>query len=138
MININYQSLGNSCYMPYHWMTDGMNEKGLFIGVATNGNPDIYNHKEGYTYSDVPAVQVIHMVRIALEKCATVEEAVSLFQSVRIWFPEEFNHLLLADASGDAAVLEWDPDKQAHVFRQNKPYLLLTNTAYPGACRRST
>ncbi|MCB9267330.1 MAG: linear amide C-N hydrolase [Lewinellaceae bacterium] len=124
--------------MPYHWMTDGMNEKGLFIGVATNGNPDIYNHKEGYTYSDVPAVQVIHMVRIALEKYATVEEAVSLFQSVRIWFPEEFNHLLVADASGDAAVLEWDPDKQAHVFRQNKPYLLLTNTAYPGACRRST
>ncbi len=125
-----FEVLGNSCYMPYHWVTDGMNEKGLFIGVSTNGNPERYNRKEGYTYPDVPAVQVIHMVRIALEKCATVEEAIGLFRPVRIWFPEEFNHLLLADASGDAAVLEWDPDKQAHVFRRDKPYLLLTNTAY--------
>lgn len=125
-----YQVLGNSCYMPYHWVTDGMNEKGLFIGVSTNGNPARYNQKEGYAYPEVPAVQVIHMVRIALETCATVEEAAALFQSVRIWFPEEFNHLLLADAGGDAAVLEWDPDKNAHVFRRDKPYLLLTNTAY--------
>lgn len=125
-----YAVLGNSCYMPYHWVTDGMNEKGLFIGVATNGNPARYNQKEGYNYPNVPAVQVIHMVRIALEKCANVEEAISLFQSVRIWFPEEFNHLLLADADGAAAVLEWDPDKNAHVFRRDKPYLLLTNTAY--------
>jgi hypothetical protein len=124
-----YKTLGCSCYFLYHWITDGINEKGLFIGVATNESPPAYNQKES-EYPDEPAVQVIHMVRIALETCATVDEAIELFRSVRIWFPEEVNHLLIADEAGDAAIVEFDPDRKMVVFHRTGPQLIMTNCAY--------
>jgi hypothetical protein len=49
---------------------------------------------------------------------------------VRIWFPVEVNHILVADANGSAAVLEFDTDRKLVVFRRETPYLVLTNTAY--------
>jgi predicted choloylglycine hydrolase len=124
-----YRTLGSACYFPYHWVMEGINEKGLFIGVATNESPPAYNAKEP-EYPDEPAVQVIHMVRIALDTCATVDEAIERFQSVRIWFPEEVNHLLLADEAGDAAIVEFDRDRNLVAFRRTEPHLILTNTAY--------
>jgi predicted choloylglycine hydrolase len=123
------RTLGCSCYFLYHWITDGINDKGLFIGVATNESPSAYNEKEP-NYPDEPAVQMIHMVRIALEKCATVEEVIELFGSVRIWFPNEVNHLLVADEAGNAAVVEFDLDRKMVVFRRKEPYMILTNYAY--------
>jgi predicted choloylglycine hydrolase len=124
-----YKTLGSACYFPYHWVMDGINEKGLFIGVATNASPRAYNEKEP-EYPDEPAVQVIHMVRIALDTCATVDEALECFRSVRIWFPEEVNHLLIADEVGDAAIVEFDRDRKMVAFRRTEPHLILTNTAY--------
>ena len=70
------------------------------------------------------------MVRIALETCATVEEAVALFQSVRIWFPVEVNHILLADKTGSSAVIEFDKARNVAVFTSGSPAMILTNTAY--------
>ncbi len=124
-----YKTLGSACYFPYHWMVDGINEKGLFIGVATNEAPRAYNKKEP-EYPDEPAVQVIHMVRIALETCTTVDEAIARFQSVRIWFPAEVNHLLIADESGSTAVVEWDLSREMVAFRRTEPRTILTNAAY--------
>ncbi len=124
-----YKTMGNACYMIHHWVEDGINEKGLFVGVATSGEPSKYNQREK-RYPDKPAVQVIHMTRIVLETCASVEEALERIGSVRIWFPVEVNHLLLADAKGEAAVVEFDLDRNMVVFRRSRPYLVLTNTAY--------
>ena len=124
-----YRTMGSACYFPYHWMVDGINEKGLFIGVATNGSPRAYNKKEP-EYPDEPAVQVIHMVRIVLETCATVDEAVERFRSVRIWFPAEVNHLLIADEAGDAAIVEWDLNRKMVAFRSTEPQVILTNSAF--------
>lgn len=124
-----YMTLGNTCYMLYHWIQDGINEKGLFAGIATNGNPSKYNQKEK-SYPDKPAVQVIHMVRIVLDSCASVDEALALIGSVRIWFPVEVNHLLIADSKGDAAVVEFDTERNMVTFRREHPWLVLTNTAY--------
>ena len=76
-----FRVLGKSCYAPYHWVTDGVNEHGLFAGVSTNGHPKQYNYRD-LRYPTEPAVQVIHMVRICLETCRTVEEAAELFRSV--------------------------------------------------------
>ncbi len=124
-----YKTMGNTCYMLYHWIEDGINEKGLVIGVATNGSPSKYNQREP-DYPNEPAVQVIHMVRIVLDTCATVDEALALIGSVRIWFPVEVNHLLIADSKGQAAVVEFDVDRNMVAFRRKEPYLVLTNTAY--------
>ena len=124
-----YRVLGNSCYAPYHWVSDGINEHGLFAGVSTNGHPKQYNYPD-LRYPTEPAVQVIHMVRICLETCRTVEEAAELFGSVRIWFSNEVNHILLADSSGAMAVVEFDRSRTAAIFRSEDPYMVLTNSAY--------
>jgi predicted choloylglycine hydrolase len=124
-----HRTLGSACYFLYHWIVDGINEKGLFIGVATNASPPAYNEREP-DYPDEPAVQLIHMVRIALETCATVEEALERFRSVRIWFPNEVNHLLIADETGDAATVEFDLKRKMVAFRRTEPHLIMTNTAY--------
>lgn len=124
-----YRTIGNTCYMLYHWVEDGFNERGLYVGVATNGHPSKYNQKE-HEYPDQPAIQVIHMARIVLDTCASVDEALKLIGSVRIWFPVEVNHLLITDATGKAAVVEFDLDRQMVVFHKKEPYMILTNTAY--------
>ena len=124
-----YRTIVNTCYMLYHWIEDGFNEKGLYVGIATNGHPAKYNQKENQ-YPDQPAIQIIHMARILLDTCASVDEALKLLGSVRIWFPVEVNHLLIADAAGNAVVVEFDLKRNMVVFRREKPYLILTNTAY--------
>ena len=124
-----YRTVGNTCYMVYHWVEDGFNEKGLYVGVATNGHPSKYNQKESQ-YPDRPAIQVIHMARILLDTCASVDEALKLMRSVRIWFPVEVNHLLIADAAGQSAVVEFDLNREMAVFNGEGTYLILTNTAY--------
>ena len=70
------------------------------------------------------------MVRIALETCATVEEAIERFRSVRIWFPCEVNHLLIADEAGIAAIVEFDRERNMVTFRRTEPQMIMTNTAY--------
>lgn len=128
-MNGRYAVMGMTCYKLYHWISDGVNDQGLFIGIATNGYPDAYNRKEP-DYPAVPAVQIVHMIRIALETCTTVEEVINLFGSVRIWFPHEGNHLLLSDAAGNAAVVEFDLDRSMISFPRTHHYMVLTNTAY--------
>ena len=49
---------------------------------------------------------------------------------MRIWFPEEVNHLLIADEAGDAAIVEFDPDRRMVVYHRTEPQLIMTNCAY--------
>jgi hypothetical protein len=59
-----------------------------------------------------------------------VDEALELFRAVRIWFPVEVNHLLIADEAGNAAIAEFDLDRKMVAFRRTEAQLILTNSAY--------
>jgi len=125
-----YRTVGNAVYVLYNRIADGANERGLFVGVASNASPPRYWRNEP-DYPDEPAVHVGHLVRIVLETCATIEEALALIGSVRVWFPSEGIHLLIADGEGRAAVVEFDTDRRMVAFpRGEEPYVVLTNTAY--------
>jgi penicillin V acylase-like amidase (Ntn superfamily) len=50
-----------------------------------------------------------HMMLIVMQTCATVDEALDLLRTVRVWFPDEGNHWLTADATGKSVVVEWTP-----------------------------
>jgi hypothetical protein len=67
-----------------------------------------------------------NLLVLIMDTCASVKEALALF--------EQYNcrHLatgqfMLADASGDAAVVTWDPRGHCSVVRKSGPYLLITN-----------
>ena len=124
-----YKTIGNACYALHHWICDGINEQGLFIGVATNENPSKYIDYRDDRYPDKPAVQVIHMHRIILETCASVNDALDIIGKMTVWFPVEVNHFLIADATGNSVVVEFDGDKNMVTFPRKHPYHVLTNTA---------
>jgi hypothetical protein len=117
--------MGNIVYCLYHWAVDGINEKGLSINCATNGEE--YYWEEPYPQQ--PAVFSGHMARIVMDTCATVDEAIELIGSVRVWFPNEGLHWIIADASGKSVVVEFDLDRNMVVLDKNGPYELMTNTA---------
>lgn len=87
---------------------DGINSQGLALGFASVA--DI-----GYASPPGEALISSFAYRYVLEHSATVDEAVELLQSIPIVFPPSspegiITHLLLADQSGDSAVIEFLPE----------------------------
>jgi len=69
------------------------------------------------------------MCQIVMETCATVDEALALLRKVRVWFPFEVNHCLIADSTGKSVIVEWNPsDYKLLVYDKPGPWELLTNT----------
>lgn len=94
--------------------SDGLNEKGLFIAMAfVNGT------------KQQPGVGFHFLVRKVLEQCATTAEAVALLQEAPL---SSANNFLIADASGDLAVVEAAIEQKA-VKRPTAaaPFLFITN-----------
>jgi hypothetical protein len=87
--------------MPY----DGMNDKGLFIGIAavpdTGGPSNIF----------APARKSLQMVREVLMSAKTVDEALAIFDNFFVAFGTIFGnpmvHFKIADAEGNNAILEF-------------------------------
>jgi predicted choloylglycine hydrolase len=134
-----YRALGHVVYSLTHWAVDGFNERGLSINSASNGEEYFWQEP----YPQVPAVFSGHLARIVMDTCATVDEALRLIGSVRVWFPNEGLHWLIADASGKAVVVEFDLNRRMVVLDRPGPYELMTNTALQkgdayvsGACVR--
>ncbi len=99
----------------HHWvgLTDVMNEKGLYCGVF--GLPGESSRKA--------AVQWHTIVDMVMETCGRVPEAVKLMASV-----PHFRCLgyILADAEGNAAVVEADPEK-VYVRSPSRDMVAATN-----------
>lgn len=97
------------------WIQGGMNEKGLFFdGFALKekviiGQDDKPKFKRGY------------LVKEALLTCSTVEEALALLNRYSRQFMNRFQ-VLLADSSGDSAIVEGDA-----VIRKQGAFQVVTN-----------
>ena len=120
--------MSNAVYSIYHWIMDGVNEKGLYMGTANLVQPAEYYWLD--PYPDVPAICEHHLFRIALETCSTVDEVIELYRSVRPWSHNGTDHLMVVDALGHSAVIEFDMNRNAQFFRAEKYYQIMTNIAY--------
>ncbi len=125
-----YRSVGMTCYQLQNKIMDGINERGLFMAIASNILPPEYTSYDEEPYPQVAAICSPRLIRVILDCCATVEEALALIRKVRIWFPDELQHFLIADASGRSVVIEFDRDKKLHVFPTTECYQVMTNTAF--------
>lgn len=115
-----YASLGN-CDI-WTGREDGVNEAGLFVGQAAF-------FRQGLK----PGITFWFIVRMLLERCATVGEALDLVSGL----PHSAGWTyLLADSSGDAAVVEPTGSGVA-VRRARDGLLLLTNHAVCPECAGS-
>jgi choloylglycine hydrolase len=116
---------------------DGMNEKGFAIGMMA------VPRAQGISGKKRPMVGGLGVMRLLLDKAATVTEALSLMDGVDVDLGNPPMHYYLADASGDEAVVEFI-DGEKRVFRSRERWHRATNFLFsdtperlwPEACSR--
>lgn len=95
-------------------MEDGVNQAGLAIAL-TSVFPD----------SLKPGLNVGMILRLLLEKCRNVDEALSLLEDI----PRcSSGTLVMADSSGHATLVEFTNDKLVHSSLEESGYLCSTNS----------
>lgn len=117
-----------SCLAAVYAPVDGINEKGLCTSIMAlpkqAAAQESGKHKVGTTI----------IMRLWLDRCATVQEALDLAASLDIHHDATVGsgyHYMIADANGDCAVLEFDKEDgwKSMIVRkpQGEKYMLVTN-----------
>ncbi len=94
------------------WLTDGMNERGLYAGLLYMPGFCEYTTADGKSSDGLLAI--VDTVAYTLATCTSVEEATAALRAVTVWplvvpamgFAPPA-HLVLHDASGASAAVEW-------------------------------
>lgn len=111
---------------------DGMNEHGLVVGMAAVDGSEIPSD------ASKPTVDLLRIIRIVLDRCKNVDEALEEFPKYNIDFtggPQI--HYLLADATGKSALVEYSNGKM-HVLRGDDPWQTATNFYIVGNEQKAT
>ena len=117
-----------NCLAGIYAPVDGINEKGLCISIMAlpkqASQQDTPKHDVGTTM----------IMRLWLDRCATVEEALALLETVDVRHDAAVGsgyHYMVADASGHCAVVEFDKDDGWKTLIVRKPEgensMLVTN-----------
>jgi hypothetical protein len=103
------------------WPMDGMNEHGLAVSQMSVPRADLTEDPERHTYGS------LEVIRLLLDDAATVSEAIDLVSEINIdWEGGPTLHYLVADASGDSAVIEFVGGEMV-VTREQVPWQIATN-----------
>ena len=117
-----------SCLASIYAPVDGINEKGLCTSIMAlpkqASQQDTPKHDVGTTI----------IMRLWLDRCATVQEALDLLETVDVRHDAAVGsgyHYFVADASGDCAVVEFDKDNgwKTMIVRkaEGRNYMHVTN-----------
>lgn len=105
--------------------TGGMNEAGLVVELMW---------LDGTTFSDPadprPVLSSLQWIQYQLDNCATIEQAIATTSKIRIASNSTPLHFLMADSSGNAAVVEFLDGQQIVFTGQQLPVPVLTNSRY--------
>ena len=117
-----------NCLAAVYAPVDGINEKGLCTSIMALPKQAACQNSGKHT------VGTTIIMRLWLDKCATVDEALELLSTVDVRHDAAVGtgyHYMVADATGDCAVVEFDKDDgwKTMVVRkpENSNYLLATN-----------
>ena len=117
-----------SCLAAIYAPVDGMNEKGLCTSIMALPKQAAQQDTER------PNVGTTIIMRLWLDRCATVQEALDLLEMVDVRHDATVGsgyHYMVADASGDCAVVEFDKEDgwKTMIVRKDPAakYMLVTN-----------
>ncbi|WP_165921073.1 linear amide C-N hydrolase [Paenibacillus albiflavus] len=105
----------------------GMNEAGLVVEQTTLWQ------SEYPTADEWPSLNELYWIQYLLDTCSTVEEALHAASNVRIDQSTTKLHYLLADASGDCAIIEFINGQMIVHHDEQLPLPVMTNTVYSKA-----
>jgi len=135
MVDVSYLGLGSGkpswsdrlrlLDAPY-WPFDGMNERGLAVGMMAIPSAQAGNDSRKVTIDSLAAI------RLLLDRAQSVDEALSLLEAYNIdWGSGPPLHYLIADSGGDSAVVEF-VDGEMKVLRNEQPWQVATNFVLSG------
>ena len=117
-----------SCLASIYAPVDGMNEKGLCTSIMAL--PKQASQQE----TEKPNVGTTIIMRLWLDRCATVQEALDLLETVDVRHDAAVGsgyHYMVADAAGDCAVVEFDKEDgwKTMIVRKDPEakFMLVTN-----------
>ena len=96
----------------YHDADDALNDKGLFIGLT-------FAFADEWSYGLVST----HIIKLIAETCATVNDALKVFEKVPLCLPKNF---FIADKNGEMVAVE-HTSKKYRVVRPENGILIQTN-----------
>ena len=116
------------CLAAVYAPMDGMNEKGLCISIMA------LPKQAAWQDTGKPVVGTSILMRLILDRCATVDEALELVNSVDVRHDRTAGggyHYLVADAAGNCAAIEFDlfDGWKTMILRKarDKNHMLMTN-----------
>ncbi|GAA3815447.1 hypothetical protein GCM10022226_40230 [Sphaerisporangium flaviroseum] len=110
---------------------DGMNAKGLVVGMAT-----VPEAEPGFD-AKRRTVGSIRVMRLALDEAATVDEAIAVFERYNVDFTDGPPlHYMFSDAGGRSAIVEF-VDGETVVRRGQGPWQAMVNFAFAGSTEQS-
>ncbi len=109
-------------FVGYHYPWGGMNEKGLSISTMA-----LYDVSDYPPPDERPPISSGFWVQYILDTCATIEDVIATDADVRII---AVDHYLVADRSGNCAVIECLEGRRVVHTGEDLPVAALTNTAY--------
>jgi len=112
------EALLRAPFMPF----DGMNEHGLVVGMMA------VSHADGVSDPQKVSISGLQAIRLMLDYAKDVAEAIALLQEYNVYFgPNNVPlHYLIADASGNSAVIEFI-DGEMNVIQNEDPWQVSTN-----------
>lgn len=93
------------CLAAVYAPMDGMNEKGLCVSIMA------LPKQAAWQDTGKPVVGTSILIRLLLDRCATVDEAIEMVSSVDVRHDQKAGggyHYLVADAAGNCAAIEFD------------------------------
>jgi hypothetical protein len=111
---------------PY-FLLDGMNEFGLVIGCMAIPNAENVIDPEKVTLGSLP------FMRLVLDYAINIDEALELWDDYNVYFPPGPDlHYLIADATGNSAVIEWVGGEMI-ILRNEQMWQVSTNFVIYGS-----
>ncbi|MGW5055302.1 carcinine hydrolase/isopenicillin-N N-acyltransferase family protein [Actinokineospora sp. NPDC004072] len=110
---------------------DGMNDQGLVVGMAT------VPAAEPTEVPGRPVVGSVRIQRMMLDRAATVDEAIAVFNEYTVDFTDSPPlHYLVADAHGQSAILEF-VGGELRITRDASPWQAMVNYRWYGSTPES-
>lgn len=117
-----------TCLAGIYAPMDGINEKGLCTSIMA------LPHQAGHQNTGKHKVGTSIIMRLWLDRCATVQEAIDLLANYDLCHDTNAGsgyHYMVADANGDCAIIEFDKDDEWKTIVLRKPvdsnYYHITN-----------
>lgn len=124
---VGMDAIGNTQYL-----TDGMNEAGLYVGVLYM--PSFAAYEDPSNKDDSLVISNMDVCNFALTTCATVAEVFAEVGKLTVWGQPQSAiggvppiHLVLHDKSGASGIIEFRDGKQQHL---ENPVGVATNAPY--------